>query len=711
MEAIGALAGVLMAVFLLSRGNEEGSKFFPLGLGFLGMGLLDGFHAISVPGGGFVLLHSAAVLVGGFGFAFVWLPESYRYELSNKYLPYFVVAGSILFGIWTLLFRETLPVMVRNGEFTGAAVAINLLSGVLFLIGAWCLILDFQRSEKTEDYLFFIMALLFGLAGLTFKYSALWKDEWWFWHVLRLTAFLVVFGFLIKRYQQTILDIKDALIERRQAEKALRQSEEKYRNLFENANDAIITTDLEDRVTTWNKAAEKLFGWTAQEVTGNMLSALIIPEYLRAERDEIVHNALTGMTFTGIETVRLRKDGTKMDVSLTISPIPNVDKKVIGLSGLIRDITERKQAEEALKESGKNYRNLVDNAVVGVFKTSLKGEYLYANAALSRMLGFESPEELMSKNVQNIYKNLEDRKLLLENLKKNGKVELFEIEAITKSGDTKNVLFNATLEGDVLSGMVIDITERKRVEEEIQRLNAELEQRVIERTAQLETANKELEAFSYSVSHDLRAPLRSIDGFSQALLEDYTEKLDAQGKDYFQRVRSATQKMSELIDGMLTLSRLARGEMKRSPVDLSLMVKSLASEFKKAQPERNVEFAIAEDVKVNGDKQMLQVAMENLLSNAMKFTNKHQSARIEFGVTRAEGKTACFVRDDGAGFDMLYSDKLFVPFQRLHAITEFPGIGIGLTTVQRIIHRHGGKVWAEGAVEKGATFYFTLGDT
>lgn len=228
---------------------------------------------------------------------------------------------------------------------------------------------------------------------------------------------------------------------------------------------------------------------------------------------------------------------------------------------------------------------------------------------------------------------------------------------------------------------------------------------------QLEAANKELETFSYSVSHDLRAPLRSIDGFSQAVLEDYADKLDAQGKNHLERVRAASQHMAQLIDDMLNLSRVTRSEMRRETVHLSAMAREIAAGLRKTQPERQVGFTIAENVTATGDERLLRVVMQNLLGNAWKYTGKHARARIEFGVKDEDGKPVFYVRDDGAGFDMAYVDKLFGAFQRLHRRGEFPGTGVGLATVQRIIHRHGGRVWAEGTVEKGATFYFTLGDT
>jgi signal transduction histidine kinase len=225
---------------------------------------------------------------------------------------------------------------------------------------------------------------------------------------------------------------------------------------------------------------------------------------------------------------------------------------------------------------------------------------------------------------------------------------------------------------------------------------------------QLKAANKELEAFSYSVSHDLRAPLRYIDGFSHALLEEYADKLDAQGKDYLRRVRESAQRMAALVDDLLRLSRVTRTEMRHERVDLSDLARDIASELQETQPERRAEFIIAPGIVVEGDGRLLRVVLENLLGNAWKFTQRCPGTRIEFGETQHESGRANVVRDNGAGFDMAYADKLFAPFQRLHTVEEFPGTGIGLATVQRIIHRHGGHVWAESKVGTGAAFYFTL---
>ena len=279
-----------------------------------------------------------------------------------------------------------------------------------------------------------------------------------------------------------------------------------------------------------------------------------------------------------------------------------------------------------------------------------------------------------------------------------------EMAIKTLQSGAQDYLLKEELNRNLLRRTMRYSIERKRVEEMMAQQSRELARS----NTELASVNNELESFAYSVSHDLRAPLRSIDGFSQVLLEEYADKLDAQGKEYLQRVHAAALHMAELINDLLSLSRVTRTEITHASVDLSALAHEIAAELQKQQPERQVEFNITEGLTGDGDKNLLRIALTNLLSNAYKFTSKCKQARIEFGVTQHKGKPSYFVRDNGVGFDMAYANKLFSPFQRLHSPGEFPGTGIGLAIVQRVIHRHVGEVRAEGEVDQGATFYFTL---
>jgi signal transduction histidine kinase len=255
-----------------------------------------------------------------------------------------------------------------------------------------------------------------------------------------------------------------------------------------------------------------------------------------------------------------------------------------------------------------------------------------------------------------------------------------------------------------------EIMQHQRAEEQVRRLNEELEARIGERTLELQNAYRDLESFSYSVSHDLRSPLRSINGFSRALLEDYADQLDATGRDFLRRVCNNTHRMGELIDDILEFSRIGRCPIQRETVALSDLCGEIVRQLRELEPHRQVEVGIAPDVRAQGDLRLMQILLDNLLNNAWKYTGKQQAARIEFGELHHNQERVYFVRDNGAGFDMRYANKLFGAFQRLHAMDEYEGNGIGLATVQRIVHRHGGRVWAEARVDEGATFYFTVSE-
>jgi PAS domain S-box-containing protein len=403
-------------------------------------------------------------------------------------------------------------------------------------------------------------------------------------------------------------------------------------------------------------------------------------------------------------------------LEVSAHPVTDASGAIYLVTEHVRDITERRRAEAALRESESRFRDTFERSTVGQSLTGPDGKLLNVNQAFADMLGL-SIEELEQvtfveiTHPDDIAKSRECIRSLFA-----GERATYRMEKRYRHRDGHFVFadMSTTLLRDdhgaplCLITSVVDITERKRAEAALAAANSELERRVAERTAELTVVNRELESFASSVSHDLRAPLRGIDGWSQAVLEDCGPQLDERGRTYLATVRSETHRMAELIDGLLELSRVTRAPMKRETVDLTAMAQELEASLRASQPERAVDSVIAPGMVAEGDAVLLRAVLQNLLANAWKFTGKRPRARIEVGCTSEPGRTVYHVRDDGAGFDMRYAGKLFAPFQRLHSFEEFTGTGIGLATVQRIIHRHGGKVWATAEVDQGATFYFTL---
>ncbi|MEW9897773.1 ATP-binding protein [Chitinivorax sp. PXF-14] len=383
------------------------------------------------------------------------------------------------------------------------------------------------------------------------------------------------------------------------------------------------------------------------------------------------------------------------------------------------DIAVRKQVENQLRISEERYRRLVESTKVipweaqaGTWRFSYVGPQ--AEALLGYPLSMWYQEGFLTS-----YLHPDDRHLAYQIFGEANPDQAereFECRLLAADGHSVWVSLVASVYAGkggekYLQGYLIDVSARKKVEEQLIHYRDHLEELVEARTAALASANNELQAFSYSVSHDLRAPLRTVDGFGQALLEDFGEKLDEQGRDYIQRMRRATQRMGELIDTLLNLARLARSEMHLEMLSLSLLAQSVVEELQANEPERKVEVVIAPEVYVHADGKLLRSALYNLLSNAWKFTGKSEQPRIEFGCVNNASRRVYFVRDNGVGFDMALAGKLFGAFQRLHTVQEFEGIGVGLATAQRIIHRHRGEIWAEAEPGKGATFYFTLQTT
>jgi PAS domain S-box-containing protein len=648
--------------------------------------------------------------------------------------------------------------------------------------------------------------------------------------------------------------------------------------IVESSNDGIIGKDLDGVITSWNKGAEKIFGYSASEMVGTSITRLI-PADRQHEEKQILRTIKRGESVEHFETLRLTKDGTLIDVLVTASPIKDAKGEVIGVSKVAHDITGRKLGVKAQQESEARYRTLFDHAPDGIVIADSQSYYLDANASICQMLGYTReeliglhasdivvPEEIPQielaleaikthakyhrewlfrrkdgsmfpaeviatqmpdGNLMGMIRDITERKrteealrvseehfrflndlaeatrtladpaqimaemarmlgeslhasrcayadvesdgeqftilhdytdgcastvgdyqlslfgpLAVRTLRRGHTLIIRDVEAELPAGEGAD-MFNAIgikaiitcplVKNGVLRAMmavhqttprdwkpneiskVQDVVERcwstierRSAEEQIHQLNAELEQRVIERTSQLETANNELEAFSYSVSHDLRTPLRAVDGFSQAVLEDYSALLPEDGQRYLQTIRQGAQRMGMLIDDLLTFSRLSRTPLNKQEVNTGQLVRSVLDDLVSHEPGRQIDLHVNELPTCMGDPALLRQVWINLLSNALKYTRKRDRARVEIGCDQTPEGHVFYVRDNGTGFDMLYADKLFGVFQRLHRAEDYEGTGVGLAIVQRVIHRHGGRIWAQAALDQGATFYFTL---
>lgn len=511
---------------------------------------------------------------------------------------------------------------------------------------------------------------------------------------------------------QYLIKVIEDITERKLAEASQRRAEQRFARVLDSTAEAVITVDTSQKIILFNQSAEKIFGYSSEEALGRDLEMLLPPDlshqhqqYLRdfAEGSDIAR----GMGHRNKELSAKRRDGQIFPIQASISKLTE-DRETI-LTVFIRDLSEQKMAAIALKESEGRYHHIIDNMLESFQIIGFDWTYLYVNAAAARY-GRTSREALVGHSLMEKYPGIETSELFaaLRYTMEARVTQHTEFKFVYPDGATAWFEFSIQAVPEGIFVLSLDITERKEAETAMQRLNEELEQRVRERTVHLEAVNKELESFSYSVSHDLRAPLRVLDGFSQALLEDYYEKIDADGQEYLSLIRMESQRMGQLIDDLISLSRLSRTELQQQRLNLSSIVREVTRELAKQDPQRTVQFNIEDDLYVCGDPNLLRVALQNLLGNAWKYSSKQAQAVIEFGVQQKAGEMLYFVRDNGVGFDMAYVHKLFGAFQRLHAMTEFEGTGIGLATVQRIIHRHVGAIRAEGQVGHGASFYFTL---
>ncbi|HNV56865.1 MAG: PAS domain S-box protein [Smithella sp.] len=526
----------------------------------------------------------------------------------------------------------------------------------------------------------------------------------------------------------------------------IEKQEEKFSKIFYLSPNAINLTRLSDGVILEaNESFYRASGYSREETLGKKTTDLHLwareEERLQFVRDLARNGSVHSREFL----FRIKTGGTL--TGLFSAGIIEIDRVKYALT-ILTDISDRKKMEEELK-AGRDYlekmnNTLADALFVGKYPEQ---EFEYLNDAAVRLFGY-SRQEIVGKSSLLLFPDEKgyhhSGAIFEETIAHQKSIVRFETTLKKKNGEIFPALLSAAFleeKGAVVRFIIIvrDISEQKQNIEEIHKLNEKLESRVAERTEALsdmqmallnlvddlnessreissankylEEVNRELAAFSYSVSHDLRAPLRAIDGFSNALLEDYSDRLDAEGKIYLEKIQHAAQRMNLLIDDLLALSRVMKADFYRQNFDISEMVREIAADFQQQSPSGKLELVIQDGVTVNADQRMMRIVMTNLLDNARKFAGKQERPRVEFGSFVQNGDTVLFVRDNGVGFNMAYVHKIFEPFERLHRADAFPGTGVGLATVQRVIQRHNGRIWAEAEEGKGAVFYFTLGDS
>jgi PAS domain S-box-containing protein len=512
----------------------------------------------------------------------------------------------------------------------------------------------------------------------------------------------------------------------RRDEAALKESQARMGGVINSAMDAIISIDEEQRIVLFNAAAERMFGCPATTAIGQSIDLFLPARFREQHRQHVLGFGATGVTSRSMRSLAalsgIRLDGEEFPIEASISQLEVAGQRIYTV--ILRDITERERANQSLRKSEAQLQTIVESLDEGVVISDLKGQLLHFNRAALEIHGFESMDECLRREHE-FADSFELRDVdgcilpvdqwPVSRILRGEKLRDMEVHIRRIHSDWERIFnYGGTIahdpEGQPLMAVITisDITERKRDGEAIRQLNAELEQRVAQRTAQFEAANQELEAFSYSVSHDLRAPLRAVDGFAEALMEDYGPSLPEGGRNYLRTIRQAAQRMGELIDDLLAFARLGRQPLNKRSMDTAELVRGTLEELKRDWNGRRIDVRVGELPPCHGDRALVKQVWVNLLSNALKYTRRRDSAVVEIGSASKEGETVYFVRDNGTGFDMKYAHKLFGVFQRLHRAEEFEGTGVGLAIVQRVVHRHGGRVWAEAAVDQGASFYFTL---
>jgi len=513
-----------------------------------------------------------------------------------------------------------------------------------------------------------------------------------------------------------LLGVCQDITDRKRSEDEVRAAAAYNRSLIEASLNPMFTIGRDGAISDVNAATERATGYERAELLGTWFSDYFTDTGRARAGYEL---AFAGGSVQDYPLELRHRDGHITSVMYNAAVYRDPSGQVLGVFAAARDITETERLQDALRASEVRLGVLFDNAPIGVGEVLLSGELVRVNRYFCQFVGYTANEVLSMRGMTDLLHPDEieahvaiRERILSEEMdtysaarrfvQKGGGVIWGEVQrSLVRDPAGRPLLYIDT---------VRDITAQREAEAEVATLTAELEGRVEQRTAELELSNKNLRAFSYSIAHDLRTPLRGLHGFSEALLEEYSELLGETGRGYAERIQAASERMGAIIDDLLRLSQVTHADMNLERIDLSAEVTAIAGGLRSVDPERRVSFAIQEDVWATADRILIRTVLDNLLENAWKFTGGREDATIDFGTAATEGDATicCYVRDNGVGFDPAYVHKLFQPFQRLHTTREFPGTGVGLASVQRIIERHGGRAWAEGTVDGGATFYFTL---
>ena len=580
---------------------------------------------------------------------------------------------------------------------------------------------EITKDEDIEDNIMSITKLINGeIPVYKTEKRYIRKDGLIIWGALTVTSNYNKDGQLLYN-----LAIVEDITGRKQAEEDLRENRAYLNAALASMTDAVFISNLKGDFIEFNDAFATFHRFRSKEECSKTLSDY--PDFLNVYLREgeiapldmwAVPRALRGEVATNEEYILQRKDtGEKWIGSYNFSPIRDQNGAIFGSVVVGRDVTETKLAEKALRESEEKFRLLLENLPLPVIYSNGEGVVVFRNDQFLKTFGYtETDIPTIKEWWEKAYPDPAYRKTVIESRAAavSGADSVYsdlkgnEYRITCKDGTVLTVVISGIrIRGNLLATFY-DITERKKAEEVIRELNANLEQRVEERTSELEVVNKELGAFSYSVSHDLRAPLRSISGFTQILVEEYSSKLDDEGKRICSVIQENSLKMGNLIDDLLSFSRLNRTELKKGLINMKDIVNSAFSELTDESSVKRIQFKMGDICNSSGDPNMLKQVWINLISNAIKYSSKKEKAIITIGCKKEEGYCVYHIKDNGVGFDMAYMDKLFGVFQRLHSQKEFDGTGVGLAIVQRIVLRHGGKVWAKGELDKGAEFYFSI---